>query len=93
MPTAVRLSQCIGVGGCLCPNSSRMVRIILPSFVFRNKAPSYASSAEANTNLRITLWTYISPLSGIGLYLLGTDPRKKCPAVRILAHTSDRYDA
>ena len=25
MPTAVRLSQCIGVGGCASPNSSSMV--------------------------------------------------------------------
>ena len=25
MPTAVRLSQCILVGGCACPNSSRIV--------------------------------------------------------------------
>ena len=25
MPTAVRLSQCIGVGGCACTNYSRIV--------------------------------------------------------------------
>ena len=93
MPTAVILSQCIGVGGCACPNSSRKILSILPYFVLRNKAPSSASAAEATTNLRIPLWTYIAPLSGIGLYLLGTDPRKKCPAVPLMARTSDRYDA
>ena len=57
MPTVVRLSQCIGVGGCACPNSSRMVQSILPSFVLRNKAPSSDSADEATTNLRIPLWT------------------------------------
>ena len=93
MPTAVRLSQCIGVGGWQCPNTSRMVRSILPSFVLRNKAPSFASAAEASTKLRILLWTYIDPLSDIGLYLLGTDPRNKCPSVLLLARTSDSYDA
>ena len=76
MPTAVRLSQCIVIRGCVCLNSSRMVRIILPYFVFRNKAPSYGSADEATTNLRIPLWTYIAPLSGIGLCLLGTDQGK-----------------
>ena len=49
MPTAVRLSQCIGVGGCACTNSSNMVQIILPSFVLRNKAPSSASAAGERT--------------------------------------------
>ena len=88
MPTAVRLSQCIGIGGCACPNSSRM-----PSFVLRNKAPSSASAAEETRNLRIPPWTQIYPLSGIGSYLLGTDPRKTFPAVRLLVYTSDRYDA
>ena len=93
MPTAVRLSQCIGVGGCACPNYSRMIRSILPYFVLRNKAPSSDSADETTTNLRIPLWTYITPLSGIGSYLLGTDPRKIFLAVRLLTRTSDRYDA
>ena len=57
MPTTVRLSQCVGVGGCACPNSSRMVRSIFPSFVLRNESPSSSSADEATTNLRIPLWT------------------------------------
>ena len=57
MPTAVILSQCIGVGGCTCPNYSRMVRSILPSFVLRNKVSSSASATEAATNLKIPMWT------------------------------------
>ena len=93
IPAAVILSQCIGVGGCACPNSFRMVQSIFLSFILRNKAPSSASSAEATTNLRIPLWIYIYPLSGIGLYLLGTYQRKKSPAVQLLERTSDRYDA
>ena len=57
MPNAVRLSHFIGVGGCACPNYSRMVLSIIPFFVLRNKAPSSVSAAEATTNLRIPLWT------------------------------------
>ena len=56
MPTAVRLSLCIGVGGCACPNSSRIVRSIFPSFALRKRAPRFSSAAEVNTNLRIPMW-------------------------------------
>ena len=76
MPTAVRLSQNIGVGGCACPNSSRIVRSILRSFALRKRAPSSASAAEVTTNFRIPLWTYIAPLIGMGSPFWGMEPRK-----------------
>eukprot|EP00978_Attheya_sp_CCMP212_P044460 scaffold311121_cov24-Attheya_sp.AAC.1 len=53
MPTAVALSQWIGVGGCKCPISVSVSRWTRPSLIFRNNAPNYDSAAEAVTNLRI----------------------------------------
>jgi hypothetical protein len=53
IPTAVALSQCTGIFGCGWPRSSRVVLKIIPSWQFRNSAPSSASTADATTNLHI----------------------------------------
>ena len=76
MPTAVRLSQWLVVGGCACPNSSRIVQSILRSFALRKRAPISASAAEVTTNFRIPLWTYIAPLIGVCSPFLVMGPRK-----------------
>ena len=53
IPTAVVLSTWVGVGGCGCPSSNSVKRMILASCVFKNNAPNSASAADAATNLRI----------------------------------------
>ena len=53
MPTAVRLLQCTGILGCLCPRSSKVSLKIIPSWQFRNNAPNSASAADATTNRSI----------------------------------------
>jgi hypothetical protein len=45
MPTVVALSKCTGVRGWGCLNSSRVSRNSIPFLQFRNRAPSFASSA------------------------------------------------
>jgi hypothetical protein len=45
-PVAVVLSVSIGVGGCLCPNSSNVVLRTAPSLAFLNTAPISTSAAE-----------------------------------------------
>ena len=66
IPTAVALSQCMGVGGCGCPISCRMSLMILTSCALRNRAPSSASAAEAATSLRTEHRLRIAPLRKIG---------------------------
>ena len=50
IPVAVVLSQCIGIGGCGWPNSSRVSRIIFALMAFRKSAPSSASATLAVTH-------------------------------------------
>jgi hypothetical protein len=45
-PVAVVLSVSIGVGGCLCPNSSSVVLRTAPSFALMNTAPISTSAAD-----------------------------------------------
>ena len=52
-PTSVVLSTCMGVGGCGCPSSLRVVRIGKASLAFRKVAPILASAAEDMTFLMI----------------------------------------
>ncbi len=49
IPTAVKLLQCIGVGGCGCPISSSMSLKIVACLQLRKSAPSSASVADAMT--------------------------------------------
>ena len=46
IPQAVELSTCTGVGGCLYPISSSVVRSILVSFMLLNRPPVSASAAD-----------------------------------------------
>jgi hypothetical protein len=67
---AVVLSISIGVGGCLCPNSSSVVLRTDPSFAFMKTAPIYASAAEDITCLRTLLTIKIAPLVSFLSFLL-----------------------
>ena len=58
IPTAVALSQCTGIFGCLWPRSSRVALKIIPSWQFRNSAPSSASAADSTKNLKISNKAY-----------------------------------
>ena len=80
MPTAVALSQCIGILGWGCPRSSRVVLNIIPSWQFINNAPSSASAANATTYIKIAHNVWKAPYSLIGLPSLGSDPMKKMAA-------------
>ena len=65
IPSAVLLSVLIGVAGCGCPNSSKVVRIGTASFTFmyNYKAPHSASAADCITDLIIFANIYIAPLN------------------------------
>ena len=63
MPTAVALSQCIGISGWICLRSLRVSLNIIPSCQFRNKAPSLALAADAMTICRIEHNMWNTPLS------------------------------
>jgi hypothetical protein len=58
---AVVLFVSIGVGGCLCPNFSNVVRRTAASFAFIKTAPIYASAAEEITCFRTLLIIKIAP--------------------------------
>jgi hypothetical protein len=60
-PVAVILSVSIGVGGCLCPNSSNFVRRTAPYFALMKTAPISASAAEGMARLRTLLIIKIAP--------------------------------
>jgi hypothetical protein len=93
MPTVVVLSQCTGVRGWGCPNSSKVSRNIIPSLQFRNRAPSSASAAEATTNCRMVHNVKNAPFNLIGSPSFGDHPMKKWPHARLCAFVSERYDA
>jgi hypothetical protein len=61
-PVAVVLSVYIGVGGCLCPNSSNVVLRTAPSLAFIKTAPFSASAADNIMCLRTLLMIKIAPL-------------------------------
>ena len=63
-PKAVELSVCIGVGGCLCPNSSSVFLIGTAFWELMNNAPSSASAAEVMTALIIVATLIMAPLLG-----------------------------
>ena len=93
MPTAVALSQCMGVGGCGWPRSSSASLIIFASFAFKNIAPNSASATDAATNLRIVQRVRIGPFRRMGRLSSGCQLRKKWPAARLLAFFAERYGA
>ena len=52
MPTAVALSQWMGVGGWGCDISAKVSLNTLPSLIFKKSAPNYASASDEAMNLR-----------------------------------------
>ena len=86
-PSAIELSVCSGVGDCLYPISSRMMRIYTASCAIMYSAANSASVAEDMTCLMICAMLSTAPL------LWGTDEsveRKKCPPALLRAFGSLR---
>ena len=93
MPTAVELSQCIGVGGWGCPISSSVSQKIVACLQLRNNAPSSASAADATTNRKIAHNVKNAPFNLMGFVGSAFHPMKKCPHALLWALASDKYDA
>jgi hypothetical protein len=88
-PMAVVLSVSIGVGGCLCPNSSNVVLRTAPSFALMNTAPTYVSAADEITCFRTLLTIKMAPfVSFLSFWVLF--PMLKNPPALILASFSER---
>ena len=81
-PSAIELSVCSGLGGCLCPNSSNMILIYTASRAMMYNPASSASVADVMTCFIMCAMFKIAPLFG-GILLLFD--RKKCPPARLLA--------
>ena len=64
--------------------------LLYSNLQLRNKAPNSISAADATTILRIPQNTKIAPFRAIGLSFCGTDPRKYCPTILLLAPISYR---
>ena len=80
MPEAVELSILMGVGGCGCPISARMVLNIITSCPFTNSAPISASAADAMTFFIIAQTACTGPFSGgvvFGGFLVSDDGELK----------------
>ncbi len=77
MPTAVELSQCIGVGGWGWPISSSVSLKIVACLQFRKRAPSLASAAEATTKHIIAHRVKEAPFNLMGLVGSARQPMKK----------------
>jgi hypothetical protein len=85
-PVAVVLSVSISVGGCLCPNSSKVVRRTAPSLAFMKTASISALAAEDITFLRtlltIKIAQFVSFLSVfVGFCVAAHVEESPCPAV------------
>jgi len=93
MPTAVELSQGIGVGGWGCHISSSMSRKIVACLQLRNNAPSSASAADATTNRKIAHNVKNAPFNLVGFVGSAFHPMKKCLHALLWALASDKYDA
>ena len=63
-PSDVVLSVCMGVGGCLCPISSRAWRAGIASRQLMKRAPSSASAADDMTAFIICATVRTAPLFG-----------------------------
>jgi hypothetical protein len=87
---AVELSIWTGVGGCLCPSSSNVVRIGTAILALINSPPSSASAANDITAL-IIFATVCTALLSRGSF--SSSLKKKCPPVWLRALGSLRYDA
>jgi hypothetical protein len=92
MPTAVELSQWIGVGGWGCPISSSVSLNIEACLQLRNRAPSLALAAEATTKHKMAHKVKNAPFNLMGLVGLARQPMKKWPQALLWALASNRYD-
>ena len=80
--SAMALSVCSGVGGCLCPSSSNMIRMYTASRAIMYNPASSASVADDITFFMICAMFNTAPLfGGMGVSL----DRKKCPPARLRA--------
>ena len=64
MPSVVELLVCMGVGGCLWPNSSRIFRSSTALRALIYNAPILASAADDVTAFMILATLWIAPLLG-----------------------------
>ena len=87
------LSVRSGVGGCLCPRSHSVARIIAPICAFSNITASSASLADASTFLNICHNMCIGALCMALVGSLGKSERKKYPPALRFAFGSDKNDA
>jgi hypothetical protein len=93
IPTAVKLLQCIGVGGWGWPIPSSASLKIVACLQFRKRAPSSASTAEATTKRNIAHRVKKAPFNLMGLVGSARQPMKKCPQAQLWAFASKRYEA
>ena len=85
--SAITLSVCNGIGGCLCPISSKIILMYTASRSMMYSAVSSASVADVMTCLIMCAILIIAPLfCGIVALL----DKNKCPPARILAFGSLR---
>jgi hypothetical protein len=92
MPTAVELSQWIGVGGWGCPISSSVSLNIVACLQLRNRALSSALAAEATMKHKMAHKVKNAPFNLMGLVGLARQHMKKWPQALLWALASDRYD-
>jgi hypothetical protein len=78
-PSAVVLSVCMGVGGCLCPKYSSVCQAGMASLQLMSRAPISASAADEMINLMICKIVRSAPLL-LGIALL-FDMKKCMPAL------------
>ena len=69
IPHAVELSTCMGVGGCGCPISSRVLRRATASFIFVNTPAISASAVDDVTTLMTPVGLRMGPLSILSVVL------------------------
>ncbi len=78
--STIELSVCSGVGGCLCPISSRMILMFTASIAIIYNPANSTSVAEDITCLIMWAMFSTTPLfGGIGVSL----DKKKCPPARL----------
>ena len=83
--SAIELSVCNGVGGCLCPISTRIILMYTASRVMMYSAPNSASVADDMTCFIMCAILSMAPLLG-GLSV--SCDRKNWPPARLRAFGS-----
>ena len=91
--TAILLSQCTGVVGCVCPISCYINRNILASLTSRYNAANSAPAAEHTTSLNIPHKTCVFPLVKMFLFFFGMFSKKIYYPIILLPSFRIGYDA